>query len=129
MIQDGRFSRMNVSQTEALLSVSRPTLPNESTLATLRTIWGKVETAALAAAEARSTDRMRNLQNTLARRCEQEMQGITDVLEQLASSIRQRLHEPQYSFAWTAEEQEQLRRTARECKRLATINRRDAGPH
>jgi superfamily II DNA or RNA helicase len=110
MIQDGRFSRMNVRQTEALVLGSRPTLPNESILAALRAMWVKIEPAVLAAADTRSTDRMRNLQNTLARRCEQEMQDITDVLEQLASSIRQRLHDPQYTFAWTAEEQEQLRR-------------------
>jgi hypothetical protein len=110
VIHDGRFSRMYVSQTEALVSVSRPTLPNESTLANLRTIWAKIEPAALAAAEARSADRMRTLHNTLERRCEREMQDITDVLEQLASSIRKRLSDPQGTFAWTAEEQEQLRR-------------------
>jgi protoheme ferro-lyase len=122
MIKDGRFSRINISQTEALLSASRPTLPDESTLATLRTVWRKIETAVLAAAETRSTDRMRNLQNTLERRSEQELRDITEVLEQLAASIRQRLQEPQYSFAWTAEEQEQLRRnTDSLINRLAAI--------
>lgn len=124
LVQDGRFSRLNVSQTEALLSASRPTLPKEPALAALRTIWLKVEAAALAAAEARSSDRMKNLQNTLERRRDQEMDDISKVLDELAKSIRLKLGEaePAQLSLWTTEEQEQLRRNADSLRvRLANI--------
>lgn len=124
LVHDERFSRLNVSQTDALLSASQPTLPNESVLGTLRKTWPRVEAAALAGVEARSSDRMKNLQNTLERRRDQEMNDITKVLEELAASIRQKMGEvePAQLSLWTTEEQEQLWRNADSLKaRLATI--------
>jgi superfamily II DNA or RNA helicase len=124
LIQDGRLSRLNVGQTDALLSASRPTLPNEQALAVLRKTWPKIEAAARAGVEARSSDRMKNLQNTLERRRDQEVDDITKVLEELGTSIRQKLGEaePVQLSLWTTEEQEQLRRNADSLKaRLAAI--------
>jgi len=114
LIQGDRFTRLNVTRTEAILSASQPTLPDAPVLDVLQKIWPQIEDAALAATEARSTDRMRNLQNTLDRRRAQEMDDITKVLDELARTIRQKLGETepaQLSF-WTTEEQDQLRRNA-----------------
>lgn len=124
LLQDGRFTRLNVTQTEAILSASKPMLPGSQVLATLQKSWPKIEAAALAAAEARSSDRMKNLQSTLERRRTQEMDDIAKVLAELARSIRQKLGEAdpaQLSF-WTTEEQDQLRRNADSLRvRLAAI--------
>jgi superfamily II DNA or RNA helicase len=124
LVQDGRYSRLNVSQTEVLHAASRATLPSEPTLTALRTIWTRVEAAALSATEARSSDRMKNLASTLDRRRDQEMDDLTKVLEELEKSIQAKLGEAepaQLSF-WTTEEQEQLRRNADGLRsRLANI--------
>jgi len=114
LIQEGRFSRLNVGQTETLLSVAQPMLPGDHVRTKLLKIWPNIESAALAAAEARSNDRMKNLQNTLEHRCDQEMDDIGKVLEELARSIRHKFgeSEPAQLALWTTEEQEQVRRNA-----------------
>src|SRR5262249_55576799 len=106
LIQQGRFSRLSVGQTEALLSTSRPTFPPKAVIATLRELWPSSEAPALAAAEARSGDRMKSLQNTLQRRREQEFNDITKLLEELDKSIREKLDEPEPEQAafWPTEE-------------------------
>jgi hypothetical protein len=111
-IEDGRFTRLNVTQTEAILAASQPMLPGTQALGALLKTWPKVETAALAAAEARSSDRMKNLQSTLDRRRMQEMDDIATVLHELQKTIREKLREvdPTQGELWTTEEQEQLRR-------------------
>jgi hypothetical protein len=113
-LHDGRFTRLNVTQTDAILSASTPMLPGLHVLGTLQKAWPKIEAAVLAAAEARSSDRMKNLQNTLDRHRTQEMDDIAKVLEELARSIRQKLGEadPTQMSLGTTEEQEQLRRNA-----------------
>lgn len=124
LLQDGRLARLNVSQTEAILAASKPTLPDGQILATLQETWPKLEAAVLAAAEARSADRMKNLQNTLERRRDQEMGDIAKVLDDLGRTIRDKLGEadPAQLALWTTEEQEQLRRNADGLKaRLAGI--------
>jgi hypothetical protein len=124
LVQDGRFSRLNVTQTDSILAASKPALPGKHTLATMRESWPKIEAAALAAAEARSNDRMKNLRTTLERRCDQEMSDIMKVLQELGRSIQQKLGEvaPPQLALWTTEEQEQLHRNAGSLKaRLAVI--------
>lgn len=124
LLQDGRFTRLNVTQTETIMSASNPMLPGSHVLGTLQKSWPKIEANALAAAEARSSDRMKNLQSTLERRRTQEMDDIAKVLEELARSIRQKFGEAdpaQLSF-WTTEEQDQLHRNADSLRaRLAAI--------
>lgn len=124
LIQGGRFSRLNVGQTDTLLSVSQPVLPGRDVRAQLIELWPKVEATALAAAEARSIDCMKHLQGTLERRRDQEMDDIGKALDELARSIRQRMGEaePAQLGLWTTEEQEQVRRNADTLKaRLTSI--------
>jgi hypothetical protein len=124
LLQDGRFTRLNVTQTETILSASKPMLPGSQVLGTLQKAWPKIEAAALAAAEVRSNDRMKNLQSTLDRRHTQEMDDIAKVLEELARSIGQKLGEadPAQLSLWTTDEQEQVRRNADSLRvRLAAI--------
>lgn len=124
LVQDGRFTRLNVTQTDAILSASQPMLPGTPVLGALQKTWPKIEATALAAAEARSSDRMRNLQSTLDRRRAQEMDDITKVLDELARTIRQKLGEadPAQLALWTTDEQDQLRRNADSLRaRLAAI--------
>jgi superfamily II DNA or RNA helicase len=126
LLQDGRLSRLNVSQVDALLSASKPMLPNAKVLETLEKTWPKSEKAALAATEARSADRMKHLQSTLDRRRDQEVEDIQKILQELERSIRQKLGEadPAQSGFWTTEEQDQVHRNADALKaRLAAIPR------
>ncbi len=124
LLHEGRFSRVSVTQVEAILSASKPVLPGVSIRGTVKKGWPKIEAAVLAAAEARSNDRMKNLQSTLDRRRTQEMDDIAKVLNELARAIRIKFGEAdsaQLAF-WTTEEQEQLRRNADSLRaRLAAI--------
>jgi superfamily II DNA or RNA helicase len=123
-LHDGRFTRRNVTQTDAILSASKPMLPSAHVLGTLQKAWPKIEANVLAAAEARSSDRIKILQDTLDRRRTQEMDDIAKVLEELARTIRQKLGEsdPAQLSLWTTEEQEQLRRNADSLRaRIAAI--------
>jgi hypothetical protein len=124
LLENSRLSRLNVTETDAILAASKAMMPDAHVLATLQKSWPKVEAAVLSAAEARSTDRMKNLQNTLDRRRDQEAADIGNVLDELGMAIRQKLGEadPAQLAMWTTEEQEQVRRNADSLRtRLAAI--------
>jgi superfamily II DNA or RNA helicase len=123
-ILDGRFTRFNVTETETVLDSSKPILPGSQVISNLQKAWPKIQAAVLAAAEARSADRTKNLQTTLEHRREQDMEDITQVLRELGETIRLKLGqaEPAQLAFWTTEEQEQLRRNAAGLEaRLAAI--------
>ena len=75
--------------------------------------------------EARSNDRLRNLQNTLEARKLQEIKNISSVLDELTRTIEQELkkeHEPEQLSLFTEDERTQVRRDNEALKtRLARI--------
>lgn len=114
LIDGPKFTRLGVGEVERVLDASSSKLPPKTTLDLLEACWPRIEGAVLAAANARSDDRMKNLQNTLMRRRDQESKDITKILEELRHSIEQKLHEkpPAQLEMWATDEQEQLRRNS-----------------
>lgn len=121
VVHDGRLARMNVGQTEAALSNSKPILPPEAALDLLAELWPSVEPALAAAIMARADDRMKHLTHTLARRRDREIADMTEVLSQLKAAIEEELREPEFRQLelWTSSEREQLERNIGALRRRA----------
>ena len=87
--------------------------------------FGKYEQAILQMVEARSRDRLRNLENTLQTRRDQEVKNITMVLDELSKAIEQELKketEPEQLALFSEDERTQVRRDAEALQaRLARI--------
>lgn len=124
LVRDGRFARLNVTQSQELLDGSEPVSQTNGLPPEIQRNWPQLETSILGAVEARTRDRMRYLENTLGRRRDREIQDITNVLEELRASIEQQMKEPengQLQF-WATEEQLQFERNRDSLKdRLASI--------
>lgn len=108
----GRFRRLAIAALERLWDASTPELPRTNVQDDLLAVWPRIEDGLLAAIEARATERMRSLTNTLERRRRREIADMTATLEQLARTIESELNEPdiQQLELWTPEEEDQLRR-------------------
>jgi hypothetical protein len=86
------FSRIaQVGKMETLIKKSVPFQPDNSLFDVLRDRFDCHRDSIMAAVEARSRDRMKNLENTLERRKESEIDDIKTVLDELEESIRKEL--------------------------------------
>lgn len=124
-IRAGRFSRMNVGQIDSLLASTRGSLPSGEILDDLTQVWPKVESSLLQALEARVSDRMQHLTNTLERRQEEDIANIREVLLELKKSVEAEIARelaPQQLEMWADVEREQLRRNMNALRaRISTI--------
>ena len=125
-LKDGSFSReTRVTQVNRWLEEASPHEADEALFDELASHFAKNEDAIQRALEARSGDRLRNLQNTLEIRKQQEIQNIVSVLDELTRSIEQELRkerEPEQLSLFTEDERTQVRRDAEALKtRLARI--------
>jgi superfamily II DNA or RNA helicase len=115
-----------VGRLEALVEMAEPIVPGDDVLAVLKDRFERHEEPVRAAVEARSRDRLKYLQNTLARRKESEVGNLMTVLDDLAKSIRKELADSGPQFVqltlWPEEERNQLKRDMESLKaRLARI--------
>ncbi len=97
----------------------------EELFGSLAGCFEKHEDAILQTLEARSRDRLRNLENTLQTRKQQEIKNITSVLDELMRAIEQELKketQPEQLSLFSEDERTQVRRDAEALKlRLARI--------
>jgi superfamily II DNA/RNA helicase len=89
--------------------------------------FDRSEKSVLSAVDARSKDRLKSLDNILGRRCEREIRDITDILQNLKSSLQQELKKDaipeQLEMEFSEEEKRQVRRDRRALEdRLARID-------
>ena len=94
ILQDGRFIRLGVGDTDKLVRASLPKEPPKSVLEPVLVRWDKIEGSVRAAIEARTRDRIKNLESTLSRRCDQEVADLGNILNELKVSIEQELGKP-----------------------------------
>jgi superfamily II DNA or RNA helicase len=129
-IKDSSFSReARVTQVNAWLDKATPVQAGERLFEGLKRRFEKHQDAILQALEGRSRDRLRNLENTLETRKQQEIGNISSVLEELERTIQQELLkvvEPEQLALkfpdYTDEERTQVRRDTEALKaRLARI--------
>ena len=120
------FSReTRVTQVNQWLEEAVPFKADENLFADLSEDFTKNEVSIQRALEARSADRLRNLQNTLENRKQQEIKNIFLVLDELSRTIENEIrkeHEPEQLSLFTEDERTQVRRDADALRaRLARI--------
>lgn len=119
-MKDVGFTReTRVNQVKEWLDKATSINANEESFSILATRFKKQEEAILQTVEARSRDRLRNLENTLQTRKQQEIKNITSVLDELTRSIEQELKKetlPEQLALFSEDERTQVRRDAEALK-------------
>ena len=124
--RDGAFAReTRVTQVNQWLNEASPHRADEGLFFNLADKFRGQENAILRAVQTRSSDRLRNLQNTLENRKRQEIENITAVLEELARAIEEELKsgpKPEQLDLFTDAERTQLSRDVEALKvRIARL--------
>ena len=88
---EGRFSRLNVGDTKAVLHAATDTPAPTAIEARFRELWPKHRDALLAALEARRVERTKNLERNLDELAEKEVNKLTSVLTELQRAIQAEL--------------------------------------
>jgi hypothetical protein len=112
-LKEGRFSRMNVGETQAAYAAATDQSAPGFVEDRLKELWTKVEAPLLQALEARMNDRTKNLQSFLEERSEKEVANLTAVMVELERSIRAAIDEKddvQLQFDWNEAEKQQRER-------------------
>ena len=125
-LKEGSFGReTRVMQVNQWLDEASPHQAEMGLFSVLAKKFAGHENSILQGVEARSTDRLRNLQNTLQNRQGQEIENITAVLEELGRAIEEELKtgpKLEQLDLFTDAERTQLRRDAEALKaRLARL--------
>ena len=125
-LRDNNFRREeSVTRVQQWLDEAKPTRASDSTFDALRSRFERMQSAILQTVDARSKDRLKYLTNTLQGRKQQEIENITDVLDELEKSIQTELkkeQQPEQLSLFSEDERTQLRRdTAALEARLARI--------
>lgn len=106
------FTRIRgIGRLEELLSATGTIRPTEPVFEVLRRRFAQAETAALAAIEARSNDRLEFLTNSLDRRRRSEEEDLQEVLRDLMKTIQEELaaaDRPEQMALWPLDERQQL---------------------
>lgn len=124
-LREGRFSRMNVTETQVAYAAAEAQAAPGFIEDTLKELWPKIETSLRQALEARMADRTKNLQTFLDDRADREVANFTAVMGELERSIREMLAEKddsQMQFDWSEDEKSQRERDLGDLRaRLAKI--------
>jgi superfamily II DNA or RNA helicase len=94
-LREGRFSRMNVGDTQRALDEATTEEAPDWLKGRLAELWPKYENSLMQSLEARMRDRTDGLQKALQERADKEVANITAVLEELQRSILEELKEPE----------------------------------
>jgi superfamily II DNA/RNA helicase len=111
-IREGRFSRMNVSDTQSAAAAATPDSVPGFVEDRLKELWPKVEAPLIQSLEARMQERTKNLQTFLDERSGREIANITTIMHELERSIRETLSgtDDQMQFDWSEQEKQQRER-------------------
>jgi superfamily II DNA or RNA helicase len=111
-LREGRFARLNVSETKQALDAALDAEPPEHIKARLASLWSNIAEPLLRALEARMRDRTGGLERLMQERAAKEAGDIATILRELERAIRTELDagEPQQLELWTDTEKEQLQR-------------------
>ena len=125
-LKDNSFSReARVTQVNAWLDKASSIQANERLFEGLKRRFDRNQDSILQSVEARSRDRLENLESTLETRKQQEIANITTVLDELERAIEDELRkekEPEQFALFSEDERTQVRRDVEALKlRLARI--------
>lgn len=96
LIEGGRLAVAKKDEVEAWLAAATEELPAEDVRTELAGLWPQLEERLGRALNTQANRRFRSLETLLAKRCEEEVDGIRAVLEDLRQSIRDRLDGNEY---------------------------------
>ncbi|MCI0581091.1 MAG: DISARM system SNF2-like helicase DrmD [Chloroflexi bacterium] len=96
LIEQGRFQRLNVGQTEAALQAALGAAVSAPTQQQLLAIWLAIRPGLERALEARAESLTGRMERLLQERAQKEMADIAAVLTELAQAIERELAEPAY---------------------------------
>jgi SNF2 family DNA or RNA helicase len=123
-LKEGKLVRMNVGQVSTAISATTDRVPSTALQQRMLDLYARIIPSITTALEARSRDRMDGIQKLLSERSEFEAKSIESVLNELASSIRKELDEPEVMQLelFSSEEKDQLNRNMDSLqRRLAAI--------
>jgi hypothetical protein len=112
-LREGRFSRMNIGETQAAAGAAGDDRAPDELENRLVDLWPRVENQLLQALEARMQERTKNLQKLLDDRADREVANVTAVMQELERSIREMLadkEDPQLQLDWSDGEKQQRER-------------------
>jgi superfamily II DNA/RNA helicase len=109
-LRDGRFSRMNIGQTQAALDAALDEPAPSHLQSSFHRLWSKIEPQVMQALEAKMRDRADSLTKQLDDRAEKEIFDITKVMEELQVSILKELTTPGVSSQLTLYDMEREQR-------------------
>jgi superfamily II DNA/RNA helicase len=126
LMKDASFSReTRVTQVSSWLEKATSVQANERLFEGLKRRFERNQDSVLQAVEARSRDRLRNLETTLETRKQQDIANITSVLDELEKAIEGELRkerEPEQLSLFSEDERTQVRRDTEALRlRLARI--------
>lgn len=93
-IQEGRFRRMNVGETNRAIEHAKPTSPPNSTTSRLDALWGNLRQPLSDALKARTKDRTENLDKMLAELAQKEKDNVAEILNELKRTLEADLAAP-----------------------------------
>lgn len=96
LIDGGKLSVAKKDEVEAWLAAATEELPADEVRAEVTSLWSQLEERLRGALKTQANRRFRSLETLLAKRCEEEVEGMRAVLEDLRQSIRDRLDEKEY---------------------------------
>lgn len=91
ILVEGRFKRMNVGETTSALAAATHVPAPDKICERFQALWPKVRDSLVQSLEVRCTDRTKNLEKTLAERCETEVNKIRAIMTELQRTIRAEL--------------------------------------
>jgi hypothetical protein len=91
LLRDGRLSRFNVGQTEAVLRAQTDKSVPAQRLAELKTMWSRIREGVVGTLEARMRERTGGLERQLKEQQEREVTDLKAILDELARTIREEL--------------------------------------
>ena len=113
-LRDGSYAReRGVTKLNELLAESKPAKFNESLSDAFKARFNVQQSSLVATYEARSKERLKDLENTLENRKSKEQSDITTVLDELERSIKAELQsaeQPEQLALFSADERTQVRR-------------------
>jgi superfamily II DNA or RNA helicase len=90
-IIEGRFTRLNVSETRAALQAATDVAVPEQIQVRFRALWPKHEEQLMAALEVRRAERTKNLEKNFEEIAEREVSKLRTIMTELQRSIREEL--------------------------------------
>ncbi len=119
LLREGKFSRLNVGQVEALLRAAKQESPVQEVKSQFQKLWPSIKDAVMGALDARMRERTTGLEKQLKEQEQREIADLKAILDELDRTIRRELEAeppPQGKFSFMESKQLELNRQSLEAR-------------